>query len=487
MALAGALALLLVVPGVQGTGPLAASFAAARVDGGHSLAGELSGLALQSASALDAARLSVQGQRLELRTANYTAAGAASVAGYAYDQGGADLKLGAFSLAAGPTATGLDVLLVPLAGKPAPVFTGEAAGGELRLGATDTVKETVRVSESRPLLEGRVAGHLESSTAALQRFTVEGSFALSVWAWNLTVDAAGAPQQVVTGSYRQVAASDPVLKLDAAYTEYAQVAQLVVHDGRLEVDGIEGATARLFAARLAIDGVGSVQVESATGLAGDDSGVPLAPSALLAKGEYAATASSLDGQAILEFSRLVGSLDVDGAPVALGGSGPLRGSTTVSAPLVARPWVWVASLLGLFTVTTLLTGPAKTHRFRRLQERFDRKDYAGLLGRIDPFTRHPRFRRRATFLKAVSLLSLQEYQEASLFLQTLAPHEGPEPATKAFLQACAAAGLGQDSSAIAHLSECLKGDPTYAEEAKTVPVLAGYLAYFTVDPEGAAT
>lgn len=150
-----------------------------------------------------------------------------------------------------------------------------------------------------------------------------------------------------------------------------------------------------------------------------------------------------------------------------------------------QSWLWVTSLAFavLLAFAVVMHGPMRGLRFKRVLRSFEERDYIEVLSRIDPFTRRRRFRRRASFLKAVSLLSLESYTEAALYIDTLGP-QGPDPATRSFLKACAAAGLGQDSVAIEHLTTCFGLDPSYREEAATVPLLAALLPFFQLAEGG---
>ena len=132
-------------------------------------------------------------------------------------------------------------------------------------------------------------------------------------------------------------------------------------------------------------------------------------------------------------------------------------------------------------VALVVHGPMQGFRFRSIQRRFEERDYIEVLTRIDPFTRRHRFSRSANLLKAVSLLSLHQYKEAGLFMGTLGPLDGPDPATQAFLRACASAGQAHDAEAIQHLTDCFRLDPTYKEEAQTVPALRSLMGYFQVE------
>lgn len=387
------------------------------------------------------------------------------------------------TFAAGPANSDLDLLVVAVAGQPPPRVTIKASTAAIEPSATDAIQEVAYVDDTRPLLSADVADSLAMEARGASSIRVEGTFAVSVWSWNFTVESMNRREDVPTGSYRRDATRDPVMGTDLTWTLFAQVAQLTVTDGWLEIGGAFGASTTLFADAADLAGSGTVLVTGATGaLAGSQ----LAGSEVSAAGEYETVADSKTGPRFI-IERFTGDLAIDGVGVDLGDSGPVRDrSFAVSSPGTPS-WAWALGIAGLMAMAILVKGPAQVSRFNRIESRFESKDYLGVLTRIDPFTRRARFRRRASFLKAISLLSLEEFKEASLFLKTLSPSE-VEPATKAFLQACAAAGLGEDSAVIEHLSNCLKQEPSYIEEIKAVPALTGYLPYFILaGPEEAST
>lgn len=458
-------------------------FSKATLTGQQELHGESKAFTMRSPEMLPQAKLSGFGEAIRVRTENVTSPSVAQVAVDVQRQrDGATTEYRGAQIAASSTFSDLDIFIVPAAGMPLPEVKATAGRVELATPAANAVTETGHVDGTRPLLHQDVGGTL-SATASAATVRIEGSFVASIWSWNFTVRADSGEDSYVTGAYRLNPVSDPLLGTPLTWTAFQQVAVVEISHGWLELAGIGDAESVIFATPFEITGLGSMALEGTAGLIG---GQEINGAPILASGRYLATASATDTPQ-LQLRDLVGQVAVDGIPVDLGDSGALRDGSAV-ARQTGPSWTWLLAIVGLMAFAVLVKGPAQMSRFNRIQQRFESKDYIGVLARIDPFTRRAPFRRKATFLKAVSLLSLEEYKEASLFLQTLGPAEAPEPATKSFLQACAAAGLGQDDAVLQFLSACFRDDPSYIDEARTVPTLAGYLPYFALTTkEEAAT
>lgn len=475
---------LLVACPAAALGKASIRFSTIEMDGAQMLDAEAaSGLRLRSVAGLAGATLAGGGEHLLLTTTNYTAPSAV-VAGQPDYDGGNDTFRSFLLHAADAAATDLDVLVTPLPGQPAPRLSIEAATSTMQGSQTPRLTETAYVKNTRPVHSSGVASGLEWLSSAGSSVRFEGSFRVSVWSWNLTVADAAHARDVTTGSWRSAIAAAPMLGTSVVYEERAQVAQLEVRDGWLWLGELFGAELAAYAPRMDVAGSGTAQVAGAQLAEGDRSGLALAGSEVRLEGQYVLDAARASGDPHIVVESLVGTLGVDGMPVDLGGSGSLRGATVQRDPLPSQAWAIPVALLAVVGFAVVVKGPALTGRFNRIQHRFERRDYAGVLARIDGFTRRRRYARRASFIKAVSLLSIGDYREASLFLNSLGPGDSPDAATKAFLQACAAAGLGQDSTAIERLSSCFKEDPSYIEEARTVPVLKGYLPYFSLADDG---
>lgn len=471
---------------VSGLGAASLSFASTELEGTQQARGELNAIRIASAPAVSQATMVAGGRALHLATANYTLTGSSGV-GTTPDRRNDATDFQAFSLAGKQATPDLDILVTTMAGKPAPTVRLESSTSEVARSPVSLVRETATVDAGRQVLTADVESAVQAATGSAGRLRIDGNFSLSIWSWNFTLSSDASQRDYVTGAWRTPIASDSLLGQPLVYREFAQVAVLTVSDGWVEFGQLYGSQLVAYAQVFDVEGIGSLLATSAKILPADRSGLDLDQSSLAATGEYSAR---FTGGATPELAlrRLVGAIEIDGRPVDLGNSGPLRSSTVQRDSTGNGAWAWPLAIAAVMGFAVLAKGPALTGQFNRLQMRLERKDYLGVLGRIDRFTRRPKYARRATFLKAVSLLSLEEYREAALFLQSLAPHEGPDPATRAFLQACAAAGLGQDSTVIERLSACFKDDPSYIEEARTVPVLAGYLPYFSLaDDKEAAT
>lgn len=448
--------------------------------------GELNGAALSFSQRMPEASFEGEGASIRVRTTNFTAT---TVMGVGADpqRGGSDLVYPRATVRADAPGDAVAVMVLPISGAPLPTLG--SATGQLTVGAsaTEEVREVAYVDSSRQTLGGVVSDALQLDARGTSVLRIEGSFALSLWAWNFTAESPERSGTYVTGSHRENPVADPITGTDVSWTAREEVAQVFITDGWIEFRDGFGSAWSVFVPSLEITGSGNLRFEGVTGQIGE--GGPIDSANVAAAGNYGLTQERSQDSTSVMLGSLVGHLAVNDQPLDLGKSGPIRNDSTqvaVGGPAWAQYLGPFAAVIGIMVVAVLVKGPAQTVRFNRVQSRFDSHDYLGVLTRIEPFTRKRRYERKATFLKTVSLLSLQEYREAALYLETMGPREAPEPATKAFLQATAAAGLGQDDVAIQHLTTCLRLDPSYKEEVKTVPVLAGYLAYFELNPRGAA-
>lgn len=454
------------------------------LDGYQQWTGDLSGMELAFSQAMPGVGIQGEGASIRVRTTNVESSSVMGV-GIAPERGGDDETFQQAKLNAGMPGAAVAVIVVPTEGAPLPTI--RAQGGHLSSmpSGREAVREVAYVDSTRPLLSSNVGQVLQLDARGVSSVRVEGTFGLSLWNWNFTVDSNGQSTGYVTGSYREDVVEDPATGMDLSWTTNAQVAQVFVTDGWIEFQDGFGAAWSAFLPTVSVTGTGQLLLEGVEGSLGGGVAT-LDGSDLKGNGNFGLT-QAFDGEATqVTLASLIGSLAVDDRGIDLGDSGPIRNDATQVAPgpSWSRNLGLPLAVVGLMAVAVLAKGPAQTVRFNRLQSRFESHDYLGVLTRIDPFTRKRRYERKATFLKTVSLLSLQEYREAALYLETMGPREAPEPATKAFLQATAAAGLGQDDVAIQHLSTCLRLDPSYKDEVKAVPILTGYLAYFEVKAPG---
>lgn len=471
--------MLLLLPGgaAQPGGDLVVG--SARFAGEQQWSGELLGLRLRSVDAPGRATLAISAPFLHLDTFNSTAPAVAYVALRAQD-GGVSRDYGPATVASDPPKPGLDVLVVPVAGAARPTLTAASSSLATAKSADDVLQEPPYARGNRPLLSSDIGSAVEA-TAASHRVRVEGTFAVSVFAMNLTVG----DDPVATGSMRSRLHPDAGTGAEVAAETVDQVAQILVRDGWLELESDEPALA--YVDDLLVRGDGLAELAGVTGPLSD--GKAAAGSRLVVDGLFELRQAWTGGRLYTRFESVQGDVTLDGQPARplVGAAGDARPGNVAVDPAAdgALPLGLAGSLVALMAAAVVVHGPVQSFRFRSLQRRFERRDYLAVLARIDAFTRRRRFRRSANLLKAISLLSLGEFREASLFLGTLRPADGPDPATQAFLRACAAAGQGQDADALAHLGDCFRLDPTFREEARTVPALRGLLPYFELDAGGA--
>jgi len=414
---------------------------------------------------------------LHLHTTNSTATAYAQMTVFPL-RGGRDADYANASISAQGSRAGVDVVVFA-SGAAAPTI--HATGWEQTDSSSpdQQVRETPYVNSSRPTFSSEVARTIKAEGQTRQ-VRVEGDFRVSVWSWNLTVNGDG----VATGSIRSDVQRDPATGRELEAHTLEQVAQLTFTGGWLQIDAPASTVAYLD--ELQLEGTGHAAI---SGIAGSVAGERVTDSRLSVEGSYLARQATGDGKAFVRFARMDGSAELDGRPVQVPlNDAPTRPGTAVAVPGHAgSPWrMFLPWFAGVALVALVLHGPAQSLRFRAIQRRFDDRDYADVLARIDPFTRRRRFRRHAHLLKAVSLLSLHEFREAALFLGTLGPLDGPDPATQAFLRACASAGQGHDAEAADHLADCFRLDPTYREEAEAIPALRGLLPAFGLDVGGTA-
>jgi hypothetical protein len=454
--------------------------------------GALAGLRIRSASDLPAT-FTLEGSDVSLHTVNATTADATTVTGFNTQRGGVDRAWDRATLASSAARADLDFLVLPLEGQTPPTVALSSRSLGLAAPDRDELAEDPYVDSSRPVLRGGVAGTALATSASVDEMEVTGAFALSVWSWNFTAASAAGNESFPTGVHRSSAVRDPVTGQVVTATAFKQVAQVQVGSGTLRIAGLAAASVAAYSPSLSVSSVGRFSLSHAVGLLDAGGAGHLAGQDLAAQGTLASTAEGAGGSGSgggvrVDLRSFEGTMTVAGRPVDLGPTGALRQAGAAAGGGLSLPALsWGlglgASLAAVALAILLAKGPARRARFNRIEGRFDARDYRGVLQRIEPFTGRRRYRRRASLLKAVSLISLQDYREAALYLEALDPARGPDAATKAFLQACAAAGQDQDDVVLRHLSECFRLDPSYIREARFVPILAGYLPYFSLSPE----
>ena len=452
------------------------SFSTLSHQGTFELDGELQGMRVQASG--DQSAFDGHATLLRLQTVNRTSSEVAF--GSVNPQpGGIDESIDSATFSSQRAGGALDLIVMPIEGAPLPSVkvVGNTAGLSKAVGS---LQEPGYVTSSRDLLsrsmDAALAGQLEATSVE-----ISGDFAVAVWDWDFTA----ADFVVQTGSSRRNAVEAPGAGPITADT-VEQVARLTVHGGRLSM-AFDGSAIQAFVDKVLLSMQGSAAIADASGQLSDSAKSVLNGSAIQLEGSSQVEAARQDGAYVKILH--ADSAAVDGVPVQLvdqkpGGPAP---GTTVNTLQDGKPWRIgaLASFAGLLVVAAVVHGPMRAWRFNRVQRRFDERDYIAVLDRIDSFTRRRRFRRRASFLKAISLLSLESYKEAALYIDTL-DARGPDPATRSFLKGCAAAGLGQQGIALEHLSACLSIDPTYREEMQAVPLVANLLPYIDIAGGGSA-
>lgn len=441
-------------------------------EGAAKLQGDLHGIQVQNA--LASASITGEAESIRLRTVSRSSPAVAQTV-VNPTPGDVDKTVVDARLTGVSPASGHDVVILPRSGSELPRL--ELAGSDLSLrAASGQLAEFPYVEESRPVYAWNLDSALDGSIKA-DELTVVGDFLVSVWGWDFRLN----DEEVLTGSHRYNQTSVPIVGREVYADTMEQVAQLEVTNGTFRLTNLGNLRVFGDAVRAELGGQSTV-----AGLVGT----------LTSQGAPELNGESLTlRDAIIDAARagdaFVNILHADGAELngqsirLVDQDGDARPGTVVEIPAKGTRFSWgfAGSIAALILVAAVAHGPMQGFRFQRIQRRFDDRDYISVLSRIDPFTYRRRFRRRASLLKAVSLLSLEEYREAALYLETLGPLDGPDPATQSFLRACAAAGQGHDSAALQYLGDCLRMDPSYVEEARTVPVLASLLPYFDVSGE----
>ena len=466
------LALLVHLPTASADRQIGLQFAELVSTGTVDVKGEFEGLRLRSGGA---ASLKGHAGTLHLVTINDTYR---SVLGTTVDpvRGGADETITNAELTALSSGSQVDLVIVPLGGPIRMLAQVDRVAATLGQGK---LEETAYVEASRELISRDMASTLSVPVTGVHALRIEGDFLVAIWDWNFTVN----QHLISTGAHASNAVGDPVTGTEVAADYHEQVAKLEVKDGFIELR--QATSADLYGGYLTFDVEGNSVASGLSGPLPTTSTKNVVDSRLVLEGKHVlevAPAANRPFMNILESARAI----LDGKDVKLLPQPPARPGTVLAEPQRTN-WYWgaSASIVAILVASVFLHGSLRTLRFRRIQRRFDERDYIAVLEIIDPFTRRRRFRRRAAFLKAISLLSLESFREAALYLDTLDARHGPDPATRAFLQACAAAGQGEDSAAIEHLTTCFKLDPSYLEEARALPILSGLLPFFELTGQGA--
>lgn len=352
----------------------------------------------------------------------------------------------------------------------------------VQLSQQTEVSETPHVNTTRWLYTAPVADAIQATTNQATLARIEGTFSISIWQWNITTTSKDGERTIPTGGYREVQQADPVTGAPILSTAHTQVLQANFTNGWLELASLNTVEITYFAQKLALESQGNaVALHSSGALAGQT-----IEGTLEFLGPVNLNVASKGRSATASVTASSAKVLIDGTSItsALGELEPVPG-TVIGDPVPknSHPRTWlVAGGIGALTLLALASyAPVQGARFAAIERRFEHRDYLRVLESINPFTRRRRFTRRATLLRIVSLLSLKQFKEAALYLASLEPWRSPDPATRAFLQACAAAGLDQNGEAVHYLQECLKHDPAYVSEARNIPLLSVALTYIQLD------
>lgn len=471
------MALGLVLLSIDVTAAPAADLTAKEVNvrGFHEVAGTLNAFQVYATDGIDSSRMSGYGN-LTVTTSNVTAPTVMQVGGLP-ERGGETKSYHQASLAAGSTTQQFDLFAANL-GVARTAAHWSFFDSSIAVSQSNEVRSQGHVNQSRPDIVVNTAGDLLVVSIAADVLRFDGTFVIAVWGWTVDVAHAGGSDSYFTGVEHRNAIGPPGGP-NVVYDVFEQVATIEVREGWLEISGIPGAEVTAHHEAIQVGGQGVLDMTGVSGFIQGTADVALQDSSLTVNGDYQFTSRAPNSNLALRLTAVDGSLVADGVDVPLG-DGPLHGSTVQANPGSSRWWsiAPVLGIAGLMLMAVIVKGPATMARFNRLEMSFEDRDYAAVLRGIDSFTEKRQYRRRANFIKAVSLLSVGNDREASLFLETLTASDGPDPATRSFLLACAAAHRGDDATTLTHLTACFAINPEYKGEAEAVPALKAYLPFF---------
>lgn len=180
----------------------------------------------------------------------------------------------------------------------------------------------------------------------------------------------------------------------------------------------------------------------------------------------------IEGDWGLDIGRMDDSVVVQGLE---GDSARLDGRSYALDPSAGlSPWWWLLLLVPSAALYLAMRPPAPV-LLDRLERRLDQRDYEGVAATSIKRLLRTKKSAKASLYRSTALLAMGAFQEASLFLASLARDQRPDPATYHFLAAHAAAGLGNKDTAKEHLRDCFALAPSYRQEALCIPILQNVL------------
>jgi hypothetical protein len=136
---------------------------------------------------------------------------------------------------------------------------------------------------------------------------------------------------------------------------------------------------------------------------------------------------------------------------------------------------WWVLIFIPFTLGLLAVAPSNRRTVQRMERELSRSRYELVAKHRTRRLLKSKYARRGSLYRATALLAMGAYQEAGLFLRSLAIPARPDAGTYHLLNAQALAGIGSKDEAARELAMCLALVPSYGTEASQMPLLAPLL------------
>lgn len=268
-----------------------------------------------------------------------------------------------------------------------------------------------------------------------------GSFSLSFWDGQFTVNG----NEYWAGERHQFEAEGVAIGESTS-----QIIHMEITNGSIEAYFIE-TPVKTYWSQATLQGTNAITFQDAKTLTGELLGD------IESEGEWSFDVTRNEG---LEVS----NLEADTLTV---------GGTVVQTPQTA--WYWWLLVVPVLVLVVLGIRPPAGTIVKRMERDLEAGRYLQVAGYKLARILKSKHAGRASLYRATSLLAMEQFQEAGLFLQSINTNARPDPATYHLLYANALAGIGSKDEAARELAACIALVPSYANEARNIPLLAPLL------------
>lgn len=306
--------------------------------------------------------------------------------------------------------------------------------------STKTWDRTLAEEPTNPAIPSKNSINLLASEAG--EFHISGDFTFSLWNSEL---------ETTQGTHWAGQRANEFVSGAPIGAIRSQLLHVTITNGTL-TGNFAGTNVETYWKSAALEGEGELLIQSATNLAGVNIGeIRLEDDwSLNVQGGEQLTATGLQA------------------------SGGNVAGTTIQPDTTS--WLWWLLAAPFVILAALIIRPPPRVIVRRMERDLEAGRYLQVAGyRLTRILRS-KYANRASLYRATSLLAMEQYQEAGLFLKSINPEARPDPATYHLLYANALAGIGSKEEAAKELAACITLVPSYAKEAALIPLLKPLLS-----------